>query len=95
MWPDADELQQIAADGNPAALEIAAQVLSELRGAKSAAKVRMGSPIEQATLYDTAERLALFATVAVDVADAGKVEELLTEAADSMLVETKIEPPTE
>jgi hypothetical protein len=33
--------------------------------------------------------------VAVDVADAGKVEELLTEAADSMLVETKIEPPTE
>ncbi len=93
-WPDAAELQQIAADGNPAALEIAAQVLSELRGAKSAAKVRMGSPIQQATVSDTSERLALFATVAVDVADAGKVEELLTATADTLLVETKIEPPT-
>ena len=93
-WPDAAELQQVAADGNPAALEIAAQVLSELRGAKSAAKVRMGSPIQQATVSDTSERLALFATVAVDVADAGKVEELLTATADTLLVETKIEPPT-
>jgi len=93
-WPAADELQRIAVDGNPAALEIAAQVLSELRGAKSAAKVRMGSPIQQATVSDTAERLDLFSTVARDVADAGKVEELLTETAEALLVQTKIEPPT-
>ncbi|MEI7886567.1 MAG: valine--tRNA ligase [Actinomycetes bacterium] len=93
-WPDSAELQQIAADGNPAALEIAAQVLSELRGAKSAAKVRMGSPIQQATVRDTAERLALFATVSADVADAGKVQELLTDSADSLLVQTQIETPT-
>jgi hypothetical protein len=54
----------------------------------------MGSPIQQATISDTSERLALFATVAVDVADAGKVEELLTATADALLVETKIEPAT-
>ncbi|MEX0768956.1 MAG: class I tRNA ligase family protein, partial [Microthrixaceae bacterium] len=91
-WPAADELQLIAADGNPAALELAAQVLSELRGAKSAAKVRMGSPIQQATVSDTAERLALLSTVVGDVAEAGKVEELLTETAETLSVQTKIEP---
>jgi len=38
--------------------------------------------------------LALFATVSADVADAGKVQELLTDSADSLLVQTQIETPT-
>ncbi len=68
-------------------------MLSELRGAKSAAKVRMGSPIQIAVVRDTAERLELFALAANDVAQAGKVEELRTEIATEPSVETTIVPP--
>jgi len=92
-WPLADELRLIAADGDPAALEIAGDVLSELRGAKSAAKVRMGAPIERAVVQDTAERLALFDLIASDVAEAGKVVSLTTADAETLTVHTTITPP--
>ena len=92
-WPDATELYEIAADGDPSALDVAGAVLSELRGAKSAAKVRMGAPIERAVVRDTAPRLALFDTVVADVAEAGKVTTLTTGPGESLSVETTIVPP--
>ena len=91
-WPDADELRNAAGDGDPLVWEIAAAVLSELRGAKSAAKVRMGSPIESAVVTDTAERIELFALAANDVAEAGKVETLTTQVGDDASVDTTIVP---
>jgi len=94
-WPDAAELRTIAADGDPAALELAGAVLSELRGAKSAAKVRISAPIERAVVRDTAERLELFATVADDVAEAGKVDELAVATGEALSVEATIAPPVE
>ena len=95
-WPDAGSIRAAAGEdgqgGDPAVWQIASSVLSELRGAKSAAKVRMGSPIQVAVVRDTAERLELFALAANDVAQAGKVEELRTEVADEASVETTIVP---
>ncbi|HTO00566.1 MAG TPA: valine--tRNA ligase [Microthrixaceae bacterium] len=92
-WPTVDEFGAAASKGDPAALDLAAEVLSSLRGAKSAAKVRMGSPIESAIVHDTPERLALFATVSSDVVLAGKVESLSTDTADEYSVDTVITPP--
>ena len=97
-WPDAAAIRAAAGGtdggaGDPAVWQIASSVLSELRGAKSAAKVRMGSPIQIAVVRDTAERLELFALAANDVAQAGKVEELRTEIATEPSVETTIVPP--
>jgi valyl-tRNA synthetase len=75
-WPESGPLRRTAADGDPAALDLAGAVLGELRGAKSAAKVSMRTPIERAVVTDSPERIALLRTVAGDVADAGKVSEL-------------------
>ena len=93
-WPDAAELHALAAGADPAGLEIAGQVLSELRGAKSAAKVSMRAEIAVAVVSDTDERLALLAPVLADVVDAGNVTEVRTEPAAVFAVAATVVPPT-
>ena len=92
-WPDAAELQALAAGADPAGLEMAGQVLSELRGAKSAAKVSMRAEIAVATVSDTEERLAVLAPVLADVVDAGNVTEVRTETAEAFAVAATVVPP--
>jgi len=95
-WPVADELRSLAPDGDSQALEVAGAVLSELRGAKSAAKVGMKTEIVRAEVRDTPERLALFNSVSSDVADAGRVTQMVTtEAADgnTLSVDVTLAPP--
>jgi valyl-tRNA synthetase len=75
-WPSATELAGLAGDGDPAVLAVAADVLRELRRAKSEAKASMRADISVATVTDGAERLAALALVADDVRDAGKVADL-------------------
>jgi valyl-tRNA synthetase len=89
-WPTAAPLRDAAGDGDPAALAVAATVLSELRGAKSAAKVSMRTPIERAVVTDTPERIALLRTVAADVAEAGKVDALELAEGDAFGVEVTL-----
>ena len=91
-WPDATELRAVAADGDARALEVAGAVLSELRGAKSAAKVSMRTPIEAAEVIDTAERIALLRTVATDVAETGKVMDLRLTEGDQFAVAATVAP---
>ena len=92
-WPTAGPLRTVAADGVPAALAAAATVLSELRGAKSAAKVSMRTPIDRAVVTDTAERIDLLRTVATDVAEAGKVLDLQLVVGDAFTVEVTLTEP--
>src|SRR5690606_23308722 len=89
-WPDAEGLRSLAGDGEPAALEVASAVLSELRGAKSAAKVSMRAAIQSAVVHDTQDRLDLLTSVADDVTDAAKVAQLRTEVADALRVEATV-----
>ena len=89
-WPTSGPLRDAAGDGDPAALAVAATVLSELRGAKSAAKVSMRTPIERAVVTDTPERIALLRTVAADVAEAGKVVDLQLVEGDAAGVEVTL-----
>ena len=91
-WPTAPALRTLAGDGDPKALDVAGAVLSGLRGAKSAAKVGMKTEITLATVSDTAERLALFATVSADVCAAGRVQELATAEADELSVDATLAP---
>ena len=91
-WPDAARLRDPAADGRPAALGVAGAVLSELRGAKSAAKVSMRTPIDSAEVTDTPDRIALLRTVVDDVADAGKVARLSLVEGDGLRVLTTFAP---
>jgi len=87
-WPEAAPIRALAGDATPESLAVAAAVLGELRGAKSAAKVSMRNPIDMATVTDTPARLALLAGVAGDVCEAGKVEQLRTAEGDAFAVES-------
>ncbi len=94
-WPDAEHLRALSAGADPAALEVAGQVLSELRGAKSAAKVSMRAEISLAVVADSDERLALLAPVLADVVEAGHVTEVRTETAETFSVRATVVPPPE
>ncbi|MCB1256371.1 MAG: valine--tRNA ligase [Microthrixaceae bacterium] len=89
-WPTIDEFAG-AGSGDTAALGVASEVLSAIRGAKSAAKVGMGADVASATVSDTEERLALFESVRADVQAAGKVVELRTKFGESFSVSTEFE----
>ncbi len=71
-WPIAAELAG-AADEDTGALDVAAWVLGEVRRAKSDAKQSMRAPVQRLVVRARADRLALLAQVASDVADAGGV----------------------
>ena len=89
-WPTVDEFDG-AASGDTNALGVASEVLSAIRGAKSAAKVGMGADVALVTVSDTEERLAPFELVRADVQAAGKVVELRTESGESFSVSTEFE----
>jgi valyl-tRNA synthetase len=75
-WPSAAWVRDLAGDGDPGVLAVAADVLGELRRAKSEAKASMRAGIAHAEVTDTAPRLAALALAVDDVRDAGKVAEL-------------------
>ncbi|WP_420638674.1 valine--tRNA ligase [Candidatus Poriferisocius sp.] len=93
-WPGAAELAAAAGDVNPQVGAVAADTLREIRRIKSDAKVRLSIPVTTATITDTAERLAVLALVADDVADAGRCRELLTAEGPELSVTAELETET-
>jgi valyl-tRNA synthetase len=89
-WPTSDGLRAVAGDADPEALAVAAAVLGEVRGAKSAAKASMRQPVDTVTVTDTPARLALLALVAADVRDAGRIEHLEPVEGDGFAVATEL-----
>jgi valyl-tRNA synthetase len=86
-WPDADELVAAAGAGaatpsgsengharEDVALEVTADVLREVRKAKSQAKRPMRAPVSRVVVRDTAERLAALALGEGDLLQAGSIE---------------------
>ena len=82
-WPTSTLLRALVgdtpgADGVPSALVVAADVLSQIRKAKSDAKVSMRAEVSRVVVTDTGDRLAALAAAAEDVKAAGRVDELVT-----------------
>ncbi|MGP0101319.1 MAG: valine--tRNA ligase [Solirubrobacteraceae bacterium] len=86
-WPDADELAVAAGGGatspggaengralEDVALEVTADVLREVRKAKSQAKRPMRAPVARVLVRDTAERLAALRLGEGDLLQAGSIE---------------------
>jgi valyl-tRNA synthetase len=71
---------------------VAADVLTELRRAKSEAKRSMRAGIARVVVTDTAERLAALELVVDDVKAAGVVTELVTQVGEAMAVEVELAP---
>jgi valyl-tRNA synthetase len=91
-WPDAEPLRAAAADADALPLRVAADVLTELRRAKSEGKRSMRAPIERVVVTDTAERLEALALVVDDLTAAGVVTDLTTQVGDAFTVEVTLPP---
>ena len=80
-WPQRAELP---AEGDPAPLAAAAEVLGQVRKAKSQARRKLRTPVEQAHVTASQEFLEALTAAAADLCDAGNIAELaLSTAGDS------------
>jgi valyl-tRNA synthetase len=91
-WPNVQELS--APSGESAreeeALAVAADVLREVRKAKSDAHRKMRAPVARVLVHDRAERLLALQMGADDLRHAGVVEALETRNADEFSVEVEL-----
>jgi valyl-tRNA synthetase len=72
-WPAAGELRSIAADGEPAVFAAAAEVLSEIRKAKTEAKQSLKAEVSAVVVRGDEKRLAAVRSSLEDIREAGNV----------------------
>jgi valyl-tRNA synthetase len=101
-WPDAVELTAAATaeagdcDREDMALELTADVLREVRKAKSQARRPMRAPVTRVLVRDTAERLAALELGAGDLRQAGAIERIESVEGEEFAVEVELaEEPVE
>ena len=85
-WPTSAALRSAGSDADALPLRVAADILTEIRRAKSEAKGSMRAEVERVVVTDTAERIAALNAVAGDVAAAGVVAALDTQIGDAASV---------
>jgi valyl-tRNA synthetase len=86
-WPSGSELRAAAGDADPAVLDVAAEVLAEVRKAKSAARLSQRHEVTLLTVADDSGRLATLRLAEADLRHAGAVAGLaLTEGADRQVL---------
>ncbi|CAN5797272.1 valine--tRNA ligase [soil metagenome] len=73
-WPTTAEVEAVA--GDTAVLDLTAEVLSQVRRAKSEAKVSMRAPVATLVVSDSQERLALLRSAQSDLAEAAHAEDI-------------------
>jgi valyl-tRNA synthetase len=76
-WPSADPLRDAAAGAGPDVLAAVSWALGELRKVKTEAKRSMRTEVVRATVRDSAERVAALRLGAADLAEAGRVADLV------------------
>ncbi|MHB8293910.1 MAG: valine--tRNA ligase [Acidimicrobiales bacterium] len=76
-WPSGAELARLSQGANPALLDVASDVLSEVRKAKTAARASMRAPVSLVEVHGGPERLSLVELAAGDIRSAGNVEQLV------------------
>ena len=91
-WPGSGPLRAAAGDAGALPGVVAAAVLGEVRRAKSEAKRPLRTEVLQATVTDTAERIAVLAEVAGDVQSAGRVTDLVTVEGPELSVACQLAP---
>jgi valyl-tRNA synthetase len=96
-WPDAAEpaLALGDAEGDSSAIEdealaLAADVLKEVRKAKSEARRPMRAPVTRVVVHDSAARLAALALGVEDLRLAGSIETVATAEAEQFAVEVEL-----
>jgi valyl-tRNA synthetase len=87
-WPEASELR--AAAGDPSVLHVAAEVLGQVRKAKTAEKKSLRADVETAVVRGTPDQLAALDQARGDVIEAGRIADLRTEPGDELLVDVTL-----
>ncbi|MEY2405027.1 MAG: valyl-tRNA synthetase [Acidimicrobiaceae bacterium] len=84
LWPTPGE---VAADGgDPLVLEVAAEVLGQVRKAKTTAKKSLRADVALVIVHGRPEQLAALEAARSDVMEAGRIAELRTEPGDELTV---------
>jgi len=95
-WPLAAELAEEGSSDpderarESLALDVTAEVLSEVRKAKSEARQKMRAPVERVVVHDSTERLQALELGADDLLLAGSIEQLDMVVADEFAVEVEL-----
>ncbi len=94
-WPDAVELlaevgEQPERDREDVALDVTADVLKEVRKAKSEAQMKMRAPVRRVVVHDTPERLHALELGEGDLLQAGTIERIETVEAEEFAVEVEL-----
>lgn len=91
-WPDMSAIRTLAAGADAGSFEVVAEVLSEVRKAKSSAQRSLATDVMLLAVSDTEERLGLLAQVEQELRDAGRVRNLTMSQADSLSVKVELVP---
>jgi len=87
-WPSIDELP--SGDIDPTVLTVAAEVLGQVRKAKTTAKKSLRAEVSSVVVRGTAGQLAALDAARNDVLEAGRIAELTTEPGDELAVEVTL-----
>jgi valyl-tRNA synthetase len=98
-WPEAAELQAAYGEAKTAdaeledtALAVTADVLKEVRKAKSQARRPMRAPVTRVVVHDSAQRVAALELGAGDLRQAGSIETVVAVVAEEFAVEVELAP---
>jgi valyl-tRNA synthetase len=89
-WPDAAALREAAGDGDPLVYGVAADVLSEIRKAKTTQQKSLRTEVARAVVRDVGERLHALEAAVSDVREAGRVRRLDAVEAEEFAVDAEL-----
>jgi len=91
-WPDASSLRDAAADGDPLAFAMAAEVLGAVRRSKTEAKRSLKWPVDAVAVIDDAARTRALASVAEDVREASNAAALTVDVGAEASITVTLAP---
>jgi valyl-tRNA synthetase len=91
-WPDVHELRSAADGVDPAVLEIATDLLIEVRKAKTSEKKSLRTEVARLTVEDDTDRVAALRLVESDLRDAGAVADFVLREAAARSVTIELAP---
>ncbi|HEV8648918.1 MAG TPA: valine--tRNA ligase [Actinomycetes bacterium] len=94
-WPRSEELRTGAGGTDPAVLDVAAEVLAEVRKAKSTEKRSLRTKVARLTVADVGDHLAALRMAEADLRAAGRVADLVLHEAPQRLVTVELAPIAE
>jgi valyl-tRNA synthetase len=89
-WPDPEPLRAETGDADRLTYRVAADVLGEIRKAKTSRQKSLRAEVELAVVRDTAERLEALRDALADVHQAGRVRDMDLVPADEFAVEVDL-----